>query len=239
MLLAAGKGERLRPLTLTTPKPLLQAGGQSLLMHWFKKLEALQPTEVIINVAYLGEQIIDFCHRYQGPLNLRVINEGEPLETGGALLNAMPYLGDEPIILINADVYCEFPLKAWFDNSCICSNSPTKMPTGNLAHFLLVDNPPHNIGGDFAFHGQKVEKKGQGAGLTFAGLSVLHPQLIKNYPNARKNFPLRELFYWAIENQAVSGEYFSGYWLDVGTQERLTELDAYLRGNEQWKLTTV
>ncbi len=231
MLLAAGKGERLRPLTLTTPKPLLQAGQQTLLMHWLKKLELHRPTEVIINVAYLGEQIIAFCRQYSGPLNLRILDEGEPLETGGALLNALPYLGDDPIMLINADVYCEFPLKAWFDSYSTDKNADVNdLLQGKLAHFLLVGNPPHHPAGDFALQEHDVLLKGQSKGLTFAGLSVLHPQLIKSYPNTGTNFPLREVFFWAIGNKAVSGEYYSGYWLDVGTQERLVELDAYLRG---------
>jgi len=226
MILAAGKGERMQPLTLTRPKPLLPAAGKPLLEHWLQRLEAAGINEIVINVSYLGEQIEAYIKARGGTANIVVIREGEPLETGGALFNALPLLGDEPFLLINGDVFCEMDLHALVVRA--------EVPAVG-AYLVLAANPAHNVTGDFVLSGNGIIKaktqesiRGGGA-LTFSGLSVISPELIRQYPNCRQKFPLREVFYWALEKQNIRGESYSGYWLDVGTPERLAELNDYLR----------
>lgn len=225
MILAAGKGERMRPLTETTPKPLLKAGGKALLEHWLVKLDALANIdEVIINTAYLGEQIQHFVASRDG-VNVRISDEGEPLETGGAIRNAAPLLGDEPFLLINGDVYCDIDLGEF---------SQAKVVTGG-AHLLLVDNPAHNAKGDFLLANKRVSLRDSGEdgkqygseAKTFAGISIISPAMIASHP-AGVNFPLREPLFSAVAKGLVTASTHSGYWLDVGTPTRLVELDVYL-----------
>lgn len=234
MILAAGKGERMRPLTDATPKPLLQAGGKALLEHWLVKLDALANIdEVIINTAYLGEQIQRFVESRNG-VKVRISDEGEPLETGGAIRKAAPLLGDEPFLLINGDVYCDVDLAEF---------SQAKVMVGG-AHLLLVDNPAHNAKGDFMLAGSRVslrERDGEievngSEGLasgdktqtkTFAGISIISPALIASHP-AAENFPLREPLLKAVASGQVTASLHTGYWQDVGTPARLAELDTYL-----------
>ena len=225
MILAAGKGERMRPLTDTTPKPLLKAGGKALLEHWLVKLDALANIdEVIINTAYLGEQIQQFVESRDG-IKVRISDEGEPLETGGAIRKAAPLLGDEPFLLINGDVYCDLDLAEF---------SQVKVETCG-AHLLLVDNPAHNAKGDFLLANNRVclrENDEGGAGhdsraKTFAGISIISPALVASHP-AGVNFPLREPLFNAVAKGLVTASAYNGYWLDVGTPSRLAELDAYL-----------
>lgn len=225
MILAAGKGERLRPLTLTRPKPLVLAGGKSLLAHWLDKLEATTITDVVINCAYLGEQIVDFCVAYNGRLNIHVSREREPLETGGAILQALPLLGDQPFLLINGDVYCDFDLQLWLDGS------EPRLADGLLGHFLMVSNPCHNPNGDYRVVGGRIVKKGVEAANTFAGISILSPKIVSEFPDQKAKFPLREAFQWAMAKGKITGEVYQGYWQDVGTLERLKNLDFYLNEN--------
>lgn len=223
MILAAGKGERMLRLTLDCPKPLLKAANKPLLGHWLDKLELIGVDEVIINTAYLGEQIKTYCLGRKGSLPITLSSEPEPLETGGALWHALSLLGEEPFLLINADVYCSFDLAAWV------AQCKTKMLL-ERAHFLLVSNPEHNPEGDFSLtpDGFLMTPKLGVPTWTFAGISLMSPSLIRCYPHARKVFPLREVFSWALSRQLITGEIHTGYWLDVGTPERLQTLNDYL-----------
>lgn len=226
MILAAGKGERMRPLTNSTPKPLLTAGGKPLLEHWLLRLEALANIEeVVINTAYLGEQIADYVSGRDG-IKIALSAEGEPLETGGAIRRAAPLLGDEPFLLVNGDVYCDVDLAVF-----------TERPvTDGGAHLLLVANPAHNTRGDFALVGDTVclpaaelaadEQAGQPA-MTFAGVSMISPAMIALHPEG-ESFALREPLFKAIAAGKVTAEAHTGFWLDVGTPCRLAQLDEYL-----------
>lgn len=222
MILAAGLGTRMRPLTDHTPKPLLVAGGKPLLQYHLEALSAAGVREVIINLAWLGEQIRAFAGDGSAfGLSVRYSEEPEPLETGGAILRALPLLGTEPFVLINGDVWCDYPLQS------LCARS---LPEQMAGHLVLVPNPPFHPEGDFAL-GTDGRLMGKSAGLprfTFAGISVLRPDLISCYSKRRDKFPLAEVLIPSIEAGHLSGELYRGGWSDVGTPERLRELEARL-----------
>ncbi|MBJ9976954.1 nucleotidyltransferase family protein [Pseudomonas sp. S75] len=213
MILAAGKGERMRPLTLHTPKPLVQAAGKALIEYHLQALALAGFSEVVINHAWLGEQIE--AHLGDGArfgLTLRYSPEGEPLETGGGIFKALPLLGEAPFVLVNGDVWTDYDF------------TRLRQPLAGLAHLVLVDNPGHHGGGDFRLDGQQVTDRDQMPGtLTFSGVSVLHPKLFDGCrPGA---FKLAPLLRQAMAAGQVSGEHFRGRWVDVGTLERLAEVE--------------
>ena len=213
MILAAGKGERMRPLTLHTPKPLLPVAGQPLIEYHLRALAAAGFSEVVINHAWLGQQIED--HLGDGSrfgLSIRYSPEGEPLETGGGIFKALPLLGEAPFLLINGDIWTDYDL------------ARLRTPLQGLAHLVLVDNPGHHGRGDFRLQGSQVVDGDDAAGtLTFSGLSVLHPALFEGCrPGA---FKLAPLLRQAMAAGRVSGEHYQGRWVDVGTQERLAEAE--------------
>ncbi|MBF8746091.1 nucleotidyltransferase family protein [Pseudomonas putida] len=213
MILAAGKGERMRPLTLHTPKPLLPVAGQPLIEYHLRALAAAGFTEVVINHAWLGQQIED--HLGDGSrfgLSIRYSPEGEPLETGGGIFKALPLLGEAPFLLVNGDVWTDYDL------------GRLRAPLQGLAHLVLVDNPGHHGRGDFRLQGAQVVDGDDAPGtLTFSGLSVLHPALFEGCrPGA---FKLAPLLRQAMAAGQVSGEHYQGRWVDVGTQERLAEVE--------------
>lgn len=212
MLLAAGRGERMGALTLTTPKPLLPVAGKPLLQHHIERLAAAGFSGIVINTAYLGEQIAAFIgdgRRFDVPVQLSP--EPERLETGGGILNALSLLGDAPFAVVNSDVWSDFPLQ----------NLPRRID--GLAHLVLVPNPAHNVAGDFLLQGRRCVADGEGERLTFSGISVLHPALFAGVPAGR--FALAPLLRQAIEQGQVSGERHDGLWIDVGTQERLQAVE--------------
>jgi MurNAc alpha-1-phosphate uridylyltransferase len=216
MILAAGKGERMRPLTLHTPKPLIKAGGVPLIDYHLRALAAAGFSEVVINHAWLGQQIEDYLGdgaRY----GLRIVYsaEGEPLETGGGILKALPLLGDQPFVLISADVFIDYPY------------AELRRPLTGLAHLVMVDNPAHHPTGDFTLRaGQISAAQAAQSTLTYSGVAVLAPQLFAGcVPSA---FKLVDLLRRAISQEQVSGEHFSGSWVDVGTHERLAEVERLL-----------
>jgi MurNAc alpha-1-phosphate uridylyltransferase len=220
MILAAGRGERMRPLTDHTPKPLLSVAGQPLIVHHLTALRAAGIVEVVINTGHLGEQLpaaLGDGRRW----GIGIAWSPEPpeaLETGGGIFQALPLLGAEPFIVINGDVWTNYPLTRWTE--------PPLTP-GGLAHLMLVDNPPHHAGGDFTLRddGQVAE---QGASRwTFSGLSVLRPELFTGCQPGR--FPLGPLLRQAMAVGQVSGEHYRGSWRDIGTPQRLAELDAALQ----------
>lgn len=211
MILAAGRGERMRPLTDHTPKPLLQVAGKSLIEHHIERLVTAGFTEIVINHSHLGEQIETKlgdgqCYGAQ----ISYSRERERLETGGGIRTALPLLGDQPFIVINGDVWCEYPLQDLMSQ------------LNGLAHLVLVDNPIHHPEGDFHLHHNLVNCE-QHPRLTFSGIGAYHPDLFKNHPIGQP-FPLAPLLRNAMKIQQVTGEHYQGYWLDVGTPERLNEL---------------
>lgn len=216
MILAAGKGERLRPLTLHTPKPLVKVAGVPLIEHHLRALAAAGFSEVVINHAWLGHKIEAYLgDGAQLGLSICYSAEGEPLETGGGIHKALPLLGDEPFVVINGDIWTDYPL----------AQLPRHL-SGD-AHLVLVDNPEHNPQGDFALaQGQVLDQR---PGLTFSGISVLSPALFANCQGGA--FKLAPLLRQAMAVGRVSGEHYRGHWIDVGTHERLAQVERLLVGS--------
>jgi MurNAc alpha-1-phosphate uridylyltransferase len=216
MILAAGKGERLRPLTLHTPKPLVRAGGVPLIEFHVRALAAAGFRELVINHAWLGQQIEDYLgDGARFGLSIRYSAEGEPLETGGGIFRALPLLGDEPFLVVNGDIWTDFDF------------ARVRQPLLGLAHLLLVDNPAHHPTGDFHLQDGRVRDAVAGQpSLTYSGIAVLHPQLFTGcQPGA---FKLAPLLRRAMADGQVTGEHFHGRWVDVGTHERLAEVEQLL-----------
>ena len=220
MILAAGQGKRMLPLTANTPKPLLRAAGKTLLEYQLERLQQAGINEVLINVAYLGQQIIDFVGDGSAwGMRITVSEEPYALETGGALAMALPWFEGEAFVLLNADVWCELDYKKFV---------ATGLPKGKLAHLLMVPNPDFHKAGDFALldNGDLIlAEEGLDLALTYAGIAIMSPELIAGYPERRQKFPLREVFDYAIPKALFSAELYAGDWRDIGCPERLLELD--------------
>ena len=215
MILAAGRGERMRPLTDRTPKPLLEAGGQPLIGHHLTALAAAGIRDVVINHAHLGAQIeAALGHGAAYGLRIRYSPEETALETGGGIFQALPLLGPGPFLVVNGDVWTDLE----FGHLCLGDD--------DLAHLVLVTNPAHHPAGDFLLDGGRVVLEG-GARLTFSGIGVYRAALFDRCTAGR--FPLAPLLRAAIAAGRVSGELHTGRWTDVGTPERLAELDRALR----------
>jgi MurNAc alpha-1-phosphate uridylyltransferase len=219
MLLAAGRGERMGELTSHTPKPLLPVAGKPLLQHHIERIVAAGFSELVINTAWLGQQITDFVgdgSRFGIPIHISA--EGERLETGGGILHALPLLcdgaGDTPFVVINSDVWTDFPLQTL----------PRQL--SGLAHLVLVPNPDHNTKGDFVLDGERCVPAGEQR-LTFSGISVLAPALFHGRESGK--FPLAPLLRDAIARGEVSGQRHDGTWIDVGTPQRLATVEALLQ----------
>lgn len=214
MILAAGKGERLRPLTLHTPKPLVRAGGVPLIEYHIRALAEAGFSELVINHAWLGEQI-EACLGDGSALGvqIRYSPEGEPLETGGGIYRALPLLGDEPFVVVNGDIWTDYSFEG------------LRCPLKGLAHLVLVNNPAHHPGGDFSLIDGVVRDDLRGA-LTYSGIAVLSPHLFDGCTAGA--FKLAPLLRKAMEAEQVSGERFDGCWIDVGTHERLAEVERTL-----------
>ena len=217
MILAAGRGERLRPLTDSTPKALVPAGGKPLIAWHLERLAACGCREAVINVSHLGQRIVErLGDGSRFGLRIAYSQEPEPLETAGGIAHARPLLGEAPFLLVNADVYCEI------DFSRLLSLSLA----GRLAHLVLVPNPAHRAGGDFSLAGDTVGN-GEGARYTYAGIAVMSPALVDGI-RAGEKAPLAPLLRSAADRGRLSGEVHQGIWQDVGTRERLAELEAHL-----------
>lgn len=216
MILAAGRGERMRPLTDQTPKPLLKVGGKALIEYHLDNIKRAGIDEVIINHAWLGQQIetaLGAGRRYG--LRIEYSREGEALETAGGIQRALTLLGDEPFIAINGDIWTDYPLQ-----------SLPPLPTG-LAHLVLVDNPPQHPAGDFMLQAGRLLPEGDNC-LTFSGIGLYRPELFAGLAPGKS--PLAPLLRAAMTRGEVTGEYYSGRWFDIGTPERLQELDQLLAG---------
>jgi MurNAc alpha-1-phosphate uridylyltransferase len=219
MILAAGRGVRMRPLTDTTPKPLLAAGGKPLIEWQLEKLARAGFAEVVINHAHLGHLIqaaLGDGSRFG--VSIRYSAESEALETAGGIALALPSLGAEPFLVINADIYSDYDY----------SRLPGLLLADRLAHLVLVDNPPQHPRGDFALEAGRVCEAGRSM-LTFSGIGVYAPRLFSGIP-PRAKVPLAPLLRKAMAADRVSGEHYRGRWHDVGTAERLQALDTELRG---------
>jgi|SRR5450830_229884 len=232
MILAAGRGERMRPLTDHTPKPLLQVGGKPLIVWHLERLAQAGFSEVMINHAYLGQQIeAQLGNGGQWGLSIRYSPEVNALETAGGIAQALPLLGDAAFLVINGDIFTDIDFA-----KLIYALAP-----GQLAHLVMVDNPPHHPNGDFAYLDGSLLPEGHlhedqlhedqlqenPARLTFSGIGVYHPDLFKGVVRgeAAKLAPLlRE----AIAQGLLAAEHYQGVWHDIGTSERLAELDAQL-----------
>ncbi len=220
MILAAGRGERMRPLTDNLPKPLLKVGGKMLIEYHLEKLKSANITDVIINHAWLGskiEQALGDGSRYG--LNIQYSAEGEALETAGGILNALPLLTDadnksEAFIVINGDIFCDYDI--------------SKLPSSlsGLAHLVLVENPEHNPEGDFALTDTAMIEQVGDDKKTFSGIGIYHPDLFQGYPAGK--LALAPVLRKAMDQKLVTGEFYPGSWHDIGTPERLAELDLYL-----------
>jgi MurNAc alpha-1-phosphate uridylyltransferase len=215
LIFAAGRGERMRPLSDATPKPLLRAGGKRLIEWHLENLAAAGVREVVINTSHLAEQFpaalgdgarwdLRILWSYEGP---------EPLETGGGMQRALPLLGAAPFIVVNGDIWTDFAF----------STLPQE-PTG-LAHLVLVDNPPHHPHGDFVLRENRLLDEDEGR-LTFAGLGVYRPELLAGQQAGK--YSIVPLLRAAMRAGPVGGEHFRGGWSDIGTPARLAELDAQL-----------
>lgn len=219
MILAAGKGERMRPLTLTTPKPLVRAGGIPLIEYHLQALAGAGFTEIVINHAWLGQQIEDYLgdgSRYG--VSIQYSPEGEPLETGGGIFRALPLLGDEAFLVVNGDIWTDYDF------------SVLHQPIAGLAHLVLADNPAHHPTGDFTLVDDQVrDGKPDTDTLTYSGIAVLHPQLFDGCSAGA--FKLAPLLRTAMANGQVTGEHLNGHWVDVGTHERLAEVETLIEAS--------
>jgi len=217
MLLAAGRGERLRPLTDRTPKALVPVGGKPLIAWHLERLAASGCREAVINVSHLAQQIVDFVgDGKRFGVRVAYSREAEPLETAGGIAQAQPLLGEPPFLLINADIYCEVDFKALL-----------AYPLGAMmAHLVLVPNPAHRAQGDFSLRARMVSKEGSPR-YTYSGVAVMSPQLVRTIRRGEKA-PLAPLLFSAAAERRITGEVFEGLWQDVGTMERLAELESQL-----------
>lgn len=218
MILAAGFGSRLRPLTETTPKPLLQVGGKPLLQYHLQRLASAGITDIVINISWLAEQIEGyFGDGSHFGVSIDWSREAQPLETGGGIANALPLLGSEPFLLINGDVWTDFPLHS------------ISLDQDADAHLVMVANPEHNPSGDFAVANSLVSYDA-GLKYTFSGISLFRPQLFAGFKGGC--FPLRDVMRPAILASRVTGAVYTGQWWDIGTVERLTQLNNKLNKAE-------
>lgn len=226
MILAAGRGERMRPLTDHTPKPLLQAGGKPLIVWHIERLVSTGITDLVINHAHLGTQIEQALG--DGSLygaSICYSNEGIALETAGGIAFAMPLLGTAPFVVVNGDIFCDYDLAR------LPELAGQMLRNHDMAHLVMVDNPSHHPKGDFTLQAGRIITTITGTRsphLTFSGIGLYQPSLFANIPRGSVA-PLAPLLREQIALGKVSGEHHSGRWSDIGTTQRLHELDTQLR----------
>jgi MurNAc alpha-1-phosphate uridylyltransferase len=219
MILAAGRGERMRPLTDRTPKPLLPVAGKPLIVWHLERLAHAGFKDIVINHAHLGDQIETLLGDGDA-WGLEIRYSAEPagaLETAGGIANALPLLGNAPFLVINGDIFCDWNV----------GRAAMVLAPENLAHLVLVDNPLQHPAGDFTLINGKVGAGGT-ARFTFSGIGIYHPDLFAGIAPGQPA-KLAPLLHEAIATARISGEHYAGKWVDVGTPERLAALDAELR----------
>ncbi len=215
MILAAGRGERMRPLTDHMPKPLLGAGGKRLIEHHIFNLKHAGIHEIVVNLSWMGQQIRDYLgdgKKYG--VDIRYSDEGaSPLETAGGIIHALPLLGKDAFLVVNGDIWTDYPF--------------TKLSIGKdaLAHLVMVDNPSHHLQGDFALTENHLRLQG-GPLLTYSGIGLYRRELFAPYAPGKRG--LREVLDAAIAHNKIEGEHYHGRWSDIGTPERLAELQREL-----------
>ena len=219
MILAAGRGERMRPLTDSVPKPLLQVGGKPLIVWHIENLARAGICELVINHAHLGAQI-EAClgDGSRFGVSIHYSTEPEALETAGGIAHALPLLGDEAFVVVNGDIFCDFDF--------------TQLKAASKEHstfLVLVDNPPQHPEGDFSLQGETVRSQGP-AMFTFSGIGVYRPEFFAAIGKGAKA-RLAPLLRAAMDRGTVGGMHYSGYWVDVGTPQRLAELNQKLKEN--------
>lgn len=221
MILAAGLGNRMRPLTLYKPKPLLEVGGKALIVWHIEKLKNIGVTEIIINSAWLADVLISTLgDGSQFGVSIRWTREDQGLETAGGIINALPLLGAEPFILVNGDVWTTFDFASLLDVNL----------NDDLAHLIFVANPEQHPNGDFTLADGRAytfDQQQQGENLTFSGVSIIHPKMFDGLENGKR--PLAPLLKQGMSDGRVSAEKMQSAWVDVGTPERLTALDLQIR----------
>jgi len=215
MILAAGRGDRMRPLTDRVPKPLLPVAGKPLLARLIERLARAGLRDLVINHAHLGEQIVRYFGDGAG-YGVRIAYSAEApggLETGGGIFQALPLIGGDPFVVVNGDIWTDYPFE--------------RLPRSldGLAHLVLVDNPAHHPEGDFVLDGGRLRSEGEPR-LTFSGIGVYARALFVDSQPGK--FPLAPLLRDAMARGAVSGEHYRGQWWDIGTSERLTELESLI-----------
>lgn len=215
MILAAGRGERMRPLTDNTPKPLLPVGDKPLIQYTIENLVSAGYVDIVINLAHLGQQIIDYFGNGQTlGANIEYSYEGETgLETAGGIIKALPLLGNNPFLVINGDIACDFPLSSLREKSIA------------LAHLVLITNPEHHPQGDFCLAENGILSEQGSNKLTFSGIGVYKPELFSH--SLPVKVKLGPLLKQAMTDNQVSGEKYNGFWMDIGTPQRLQELNLY------------
>lgn len=219
MILAAGRGERLRPLTDSVPKPLLEVAGKALLERHLERLARARYRNIVINVSHLADRITArFGDGSRLGLRIAWSAENEPLETAGGIAQARALLGPDPFLLVNADIWCDYDF-ASLNGFALGQHH---------SHLVLVPNPPHHPAGDFSLGG-RVVGNAPAPRYTYAGIAVVAPQLVAGI-GAGQKAQLAPLWRAAAERGAVSGELFEGRWSDVGTPERLAALEGRLKG---------
>ena len=225
MILAAGRGERMRPLSDRIPKPLLPVAGKPLIIRLVNRLARCGIADIVVNVSHLGE-LIENALGNGAAFGVRIAysREREALETAGGMAAALPLLGDAPFMALNSDVYSEF------DFARLKPAAEKLSRAGKLAHLVLVDNPPHHPEGDFCLDGGMVAAHG-GARFTFSGIGVYHPVLFSPVAHGAK-YQLAVLLREPIAQRRVSGEHHGGLWVDVGTPERLAQLERLLADSD-------
>ena len=213
MILAAGRGERMRHLTENTPKPLLKIADKALIEYSLEGLVNAGFTKIVINVAYLGQQIQEYCgDGSRWGVSIQYSDEGETaLETAGGIAKALPLLGEKPFLVVNADILFDYPL-AELRNKQV-----------DWAHLVMIDNPPHHPQGDFCLQADGTLSEQGEPKYTFSGIGVYHPAMFADL-QVGQPLKLRPVLNLAMQQQRISGEYFNGLWLDIGTPERLQEI---------------
>ena len=215
MILAAGRGQRLRPLTDKLPKPLVEVQGKPLLQRHIENLISAGFTDVVINVSWLRQQIVSFLEQHNHfNINIQVSDEGDTaLETGGGMYHALPLLGDDAFMVVNGDVYTDFPFAEL-----------ATLQGNDLVSLLMVPNPEHNLGGDFSVSAARLrEKQANQPNYTYSGIGIYHPQLFAHSTSGA--FSVVPLIKQAIANQHAAAQVYDGLWSDVGTPQRLDALN--------------